>query len=705
MDKRELGLWLPLIGFDVEQEDKGVKEYLERVGMKPDYLCLLLFNADVINYHKKGMPEKVDFPPDFCNYYGSPQNDMRKRQQWTNYDLRDLCAELNKHEVDSYMSVMGVHLSPLDEDDDTPIEGLFGYPCKQDFVMEHRELAIESTKELGYLNLLKRFRDGSSFGDYFIDRALECVVDYGMAGLHFGDALFPPTIQIQHGDFSDDMFGRFLEATGVSVPEELRLPLKSPLSPGIAARADYVWNRYRAQWLEFYSDSWEAFFTKLCAKFHACGKKVMVNNAWTLDPFESYYRYAIDYRALQRAGVDVICVEDQGMILKMSERDCKDWINDLYSLPLSIKAYAPDIKLLGFNYAKDSTEEGSMVNHNPSGNEHEIYKLTSELYVDEKGTSRALDGLFVCLADSVKEEEWRWIRNRYDIAYREMAEGTLSATLAWSDNMVRKFLSEYIETRRYSTHKIVSELARLGGEMGASVRVENLGAAKGLIFVPNIDVLSEEELEIVRNYPHGVVYTSVADKKPDLGEEDIYFEDPAESRREFRMCAGGLRLGLFNYREVADCLTDAVPAAQPVGESRYLEDSWVWLLKGVYRSPSEAFMRALARLIAATSQKTLRADAQAKVTYYRMKNGFIRLFAANESMEFYKTIVVRVNGKKIKKIVNASDFPIQPLKLLMEDGQIRPQIWGEDQLSRAKGFVVKLPPSGGSFVDVLLEDL
>ena len=230
MKKRELGLWTPLIGFDVEKPDRGAAEYLENVGEKPDSIGLFVYNADIINYHEEGMPREKKFPPDYCNYYGSPQNDLRKRQDWTNYDLRALCHALKRHGVKTYVSVMGNHLSPERDDDFTPQIGMFGYPVKQDFVMEHRELAIESTKERGYIHLLKRFQDGSSFGDYFIRKALACVTDYGMDGLHLADAIFPHSIQVQHGDFSDDLFGRFAAHAKIEPPAELSLSLRDPRS-------------------------------------------------------------------------------------------------------------------------------------------------------------------------------------------------------------------------------------------------------------------------------------------------------------------------------------------------------------------------------------------------------------------------------------------------------------------------------------------
>lgn len=194
----------------------------------------------------------------------------------------------------------------------------------------------------------------------------------------------------------------------------------------------------------------------------------MVNNAWTMAPFESYYRFAVDYRALERAGVDKICVEDQATILYLSEPGSRYRIDELMAVPYLIRAYAPGLKTLAINYAKDSTEEGSIINHCPMANEREIYALTSPLYISEQGAERAVEGFFVCLADSVSEAEWSWLNKRYEIAFRHTAKRTLSATLVFSDGMVREFLPEYMKTRRYSAHKIVADLSSHGGKWAPS---------------------------------------------------------------------------------------------------------------------------------------------------------------------------------------------------------------------------------------------
>lgn len=703
MEERELGLWTPLIGFDVTKEDRGAKEYLDNIGMKVNSIGLFVYNADIINYHEEGMPKEKKFPADYCNYYGSPWNDLRMRQDWTNYDLRILSTELKKHGVETYMSVMGNHLSPERDDDFTPQIGMFGYPVKQDFVMEHRELALESTKERGYIHLLKRFKDGTSFGDYFIKKALACISDYNMTGLHLADAIFPHSIQVQHGDFSDDLFGRFVEHTHIQPPQELMYSLRDERSPGVGARAAYVWGQHREKYLNFLADEWELFFTKLCKTFHEHGKKVMVNNAWTMAPFESFYRFAVDYKALERAGVDKICVEDQATILYLSEPGSRYKINELMAAPYFIRAYAPKIKTLAINYAKDSSEEGSVINHCPMANEREIYMLTSPLYISEKGVERATEGFYVCLADSVSKEEWGWLKKRYEIAYREKEKRTLSATLVFSDRMVRNFLPEYIATRRYSAHKIVSDLSSFGGKMGAVVRTENLEYAKGLLFVPNIDLLSDEELEKIKNYPDGVIYTSVCSKKPLFEKEDIYFEDPFEAKKEYRMCVGGFHLGKFDRAEIESILEKAEAPAHTFGASDSVSDCEYWMNDLVYRPVSEGIMKACARLLFLASQDVISTEAGNLVTLYELENGMIRLVSENDMMNHYKTFKVYVNGKKIKKIVNGNDFPVLPLKLVMPGDLVRSNIGQEEQLKAAIGFVIKLPPGGCSFVDLELE--
>ncbi|MGN1077459.1 MAG: hypothetical protein ACI4ST_02995, partial [Candidatus Gallimonas sp.] len=297
---KEVVLWIPLIGFDRDQPDKGVEEFLSRTGFIPDGVSLFVYNADFFNLHR-GMKEEYVFPRDFCNYFGAPRNDLRAIQPWTNYDLRELVKNLKARGVHTYACVMGNHLPPDDEGFQT---GLFGFPCRQEFVEKHPELNLIGPKERGYLYPLKRFSDGTFFEDFFPDKVAETLLDYGIEGIHLADAFCPPCIQLCDADWSDDMLEQFL-ATGVAkLPREIALPLDHPRSAGIAARADYIWNRYRVEWIRFITDRWEGFFSKLSRRLHRDGMKVSVCNAWTSEPFEAVYRYGIDYSKIVRAGGD-----------------------------------------------------------------------------------------------------------------------------------------------------------------------------------------------------------------------------------------------------------------------------------------------------------------------------------------------------------------------------------------------------------------
>ena len=114
-------------------------------------------------------------------------------------------------------------------------------------------------------------------------------------------------------------------------------------------------------------------------------------------------------------------------------------------------------------------------------------------------------------------------------------------------------------------------------------------------------------------------------------------------------------------------------------------------------------MKAAARLLFVASQDIVRTDAGNLVTVYELENGMIRLVSENDMFEHYKTFKVYINGRKIKKIINGNDFPVQPLKLVMKGDVVRSNIGGDEQLKEAIGFVIKLPPAGCSFVDLELE--
>ena len=106
MENMSLTVWMNLLGFDKNDPDSGAKRFLNTTGVKPDAICALLCHADFFNLHE-GMEKEYVLPPDNCAYFGIPRNSERKRQEWTNYDLRRLVKNLGDEGVEFYAGIFG----------------------------------------------------------------------------------------------------------------------------------------------------------------------------------------------------------------------------------------------------------------------------------------------------------------------------------------------------------------------------------------------------------------------------------------------------------------------------------------------------------------------------------------------------------------------------------------------------------------------
>lgn len=718
MDHGEVAIWMALIGFDRDKEDRGASEYLDHLGFTPSAISLFVQNPDMMFYHD--MKEEHPLPADCCNYYGAMRNEIREIQPWTNYDLRTLAAGLKARGVETYLGFMGNHLAPLDESDDSTVPvGMFGYPAKIDFLLEHKELVLESTMERGYLTLFKRFADGSSFEDFFIEQALKTLRDYDIDGIHFADSLFPPCIAVKNGDFSDDVLGQFVAQKGAELPAEILFPLTDPASPGIKARAEYVWAHCRSAWITFYAERWQQFFFKCCKAFHAAGKKVMVNNSWTSEPFESLYRFGIDYKLLEEAGVDIICVENQATTQLASDGG-RYKIHEHMLMPAVMKAYAPKIKTLAFNFARDSTEENSALDHFPTATERELCALASTLYVG-KETTRAVDGYFVCLGDGVRREEWNWLNKRYDVAYSGNPVQPLTPTLVWSDGAVFPYLEEYIANRRWSTHRIAADMSRKGAKCSAVVRADNLEGATGTLFAPNVDLMSDAEKQALLAYRKGaVIFTSTAARKErfeGFSQAKIQFEDRFVRNPEARMCAGILG-GEADEAEIHTLLEE--DDGSEITDCAAVRDNDFWFYDLPFNKVSSGFLKALAGLLARQGNPYFALESMPKTydifsatgpsgenaevfTAHRMDNGRIRIILENDSPVMYRQVRILFR-QRVKRIINVMNFPVVPLKLVLQEGV---RAYGKEydaQLARALGCVAKIPPAGVQMIELEIEN-
>lgn len=696
--KEEIVLWTPLVGFDRNLPDRGARQYLDSVGRTPSGISLFVFNLDIVTLHPEGMPEEQAFPRDYCNYYGSVRNEFREIQPWTNYDLRELVGELRKNGVESYLGVMGMHTHIQDGDE----SGCFGYVARQKFLEAHPELEMVGARWSGNNYILKRFADGTYFEDYLVRKILSALNDYGADGIHMSDGLFPPCIQIFEGDFSDDVFGQFRERENLSFPDEIAAPLSAPENAGVAARAAFVWENYREEWIRFVSGRWTQFFRKLCSALHAAGKKVLVNNAWTAEPFEALYRFGIDYRALAEAGVDAFCIEDQATSIRSTGDDSFPYkIHEYMALPLFMRAYAPQSKQLAINFAKDSTEECSLISHLPCANEREIFALSAPLWYAPEGVRRAIDGFFVCLADAIKPDEWKWLNRHYDTAFRVLPKHALSPVLVWSDRLIWDFLPGYIRDRRWSAHKLTSELSKRGGKVGGIVRAENLSNldAPSALFAPNAELFSDAERRALADLRVPVLTVGLTADPLGTG-PNFTLEDEGESdaalRLKLSVYGGSLDPALF--KETIRAGIDRFAGSETDQPETY------WYHDMLFRKVSEGFLSAAAKILHLLSVSPVESEPDVPLSAYLLPDGGIRLIAENDNFAQYRSVIVR-SRKQIARIVNTGDFPAQPPKLLLPNGTVTADTTPERSLlDKAEGFRMNMPPAGVSVMDVYLKD-
>ncbi len=79
----ERWIWTELIGFDNEQPDQGVGEYVDNAGFTPHGICLMLTSPDFVLSHED-VGEEITLAEDFCSRDGHEFNPHRERQAWTN---------------------------------------------------------------------------------------------------------------------------------------------------------------------------------------------------------------------------------------------------------------------------------------------------------------------------------------------------------------------------------------------------------------------------------------------------------------------------------------------------------------------------------------------------------------------------------------------------------------------------------------------
>lgn len=486
-------IWIELIGFDKDAPDFGLEEYFKTTGFIPDSVSLHLTSINFVNTHK-GMDEEYVLPPYACSYAGHAQNDLRWRQDWTNYDMRALIKALQGYGVKVFASFFD-----LNADGGEP------------FCDMHPELVAVSTDptspEKGIL-MIKHFKDGSYYEDYLRKMLIKTVNDYGFDGVQLADGISSPRNAIWFADFSDDV----LEQSGIEIPEG-------------EERVNYIQTQKRQEWIAFYRKRWGEFLTKIIRALKENGTLVAVNSAWTRDPVEALYRYGADYRVIDEAGADYFVVEDVSSDLailatednhgyKFSYDERKMIHYEFIANLMSINAQLKNMQITPLFMIWDNQEQWNVIHHAPTTMQRAAAANFSHFYIKDGKAEPITDGPHFCLGDALKADDWKFIRLCIDNGYTPEAIKAEGATFIWSAEKAEKELSEFVKKGLWHSAKWLAVLMRSGAAVANIADITDIKKLEGDIVIANYELLDDEEKNIIDSYKNGrVIKVSYTDLK------------------------------------------------------------------------------------------------------------------------------------------------------------------------------------------------
>ncbi len=633
----ERWLWIELIGFDLHLADYGVNRFLENAGFIPTVVTLLLAEPEFVHGHN----ERLDriFTPDICSYGGHDRNEERHRQDWTARHLLGLITTLREKGIHVFFS----HF-------DGPVSG---------WLSEHPELLfIDRHGAQGYsMTPYKRLASGESYQDYYLPRLLKVIKDYGFDGYHAGDGLAHPRIPIYEGDFSDDTLRQYQDWLGEKLP--CGFSQAAGLDPNkISARAEWIWKERRLSWIQFHCARTTAFWKQAAEVLHGEGKELLMNSAWTRDPFEAIYRYGVDYRALSEAGVDGFIAEtaaaahEYGGDLPYGEEGLPDWdptwVIKRFATKLHLlRATAPKARIIFMNAIKDSHEAWNGIHHAPTNLESEIFSHTALFSINRAGQfETATSGVVSVLSDGLKSHEWEWITDRWNLGYALKPEGILGAALYWSDAYREGLVEDYVATRRCPLDRIVWQLSAAGAPLLAVVRSENLAAWKGTLLVVHPHLLPTEEWSALMARKDISVIT-VGGPAP---------ADPApRQRRAYYGGADAFEISIYSEKANSS-LEGEWPAPEPF-EPSAAQDSFFWLVDLASRKIPDAVLQSAANWIIseANGVRVLQNPKDIQAWAYKTGLHTLRVYVRNNAF-YYRNCTVDV-GVPCERIVTLSQFP------------------------------------------------
>jgi hypothetical protein len=637
----------------------------ESAGFTPDGVCLLLTSVDFVLSHDGFDPDRV-LPPDVCSRDGHDRNPHRERQEWTSGQLRELIAQLHARRIEAYLTVL---------------TRFYANKFHHEWLSDHPEalMVFRGLGRANAVNCLSRLADGSYFEDYFTRKLVEVLGDYGFDGWHGADGWGPLSGPIYRVSIGDDMVGQFVERAGLSLPEEITRPCDEDVE-ALEARIQWLWRNARHEWIDFWSERWAQFWTKALDALHAAGKMAFINSAWGRAPWESLYRYGVDHRLIAAAGVDGVVVETVAAGLSMDPRPYAADVTrhaDFLSMLMLMRAALPDSRLIFLHNTHDTVEEWDAIRHKPTLLEKEIYSLSNVHQLRRDGSLRpCADGFLVCLGDGLDEWHWRWLRDRWELAWSGEPRRTLGATLVWSNALIDAQVEDFTATRGTVVHRLAFELMTEGAPVQSTVDVADLAGVRGAILALNHHLLPQEELASLLAYEGGPVVL-IGREMPGLPEPDLRIDDPSgPGSLNCAVYGADVDVPEIEAWDAPELPDDLMALDEPMGYWDHFE----------FAPVSPGFVRACAAVIAEVSDapRVVEQAGDVLVMATEEAGGRVRVALKNNT-RFYARPRVEMR-REIASVEIVTEYP----SLL-----VTPQ---------GSEFSVRVPPEGLTVVDVAMSD-
>ncbi len=514
--KLENSYWIELIAFDKDNIEGTVDDFIDRNRGKVDAIYLLLTGWDVC-YFYDGLETEYTLSRNTCSYGGHQYSDEREIQPWTNWNLKTLIDIFHARGVEVYLTVFA----------NNACVGWDGKLIKEKTLVEVApevcEFSVRMNLNWRSAHFIKRFKDGTYMEDVFSERIKRPLIEYGFDGLHLADGTCHNRQRLIVGDYTDDLVDQFVTRTGIKLPDEY--PMVCGMNKKLLQkRFMYIINNLRYEWAVFVSERFGEWAKKIVTAIHGIGKKVTMNNCWTLSPLEAFFRFGIDYKPLAKAGIHKIMYEDatssaiqcwSGIEMEISEQSRWNAQYRFMEKQRAIKAYCPEIPQVNMTSVHDTNEQWDIINNAPNEYRTSIARRSTSFIWKDGKLVPCCDGSIFCLSDCIPKEQWDLIHKAVDDFEVGEPIGSLGFTALFNDD-IKSECKRFIETRRAHAEHIHNDLQYYGLPITALADKKEILKSNGPMLVCSDNVNDQTLKDYLENTDRLLVlagHVDVLDRK------------------------------------------------------------------------------------------------------------------------------------------------------------------------------------------------